>query len=1117
MPESGSDREPIEELAESFLARFRAGQRPSLAEFTAAHPDLADQIRAVFPALIELEEAGSVGGPVMRRDVPRGSARGATPESLGDYRIIRQVGRGGMGVVYEAVQESLGRHVALKVFALGARADPKQIERFRREARAAARLHHTNIVPVFGVGEHGVHRYYAMQFIRGQGLDAIMDELRRLRSAPEQAAAGSEPPGSVAGALLASTVAQGVLTGRFRSEVKLAEHSETTTGASHIESKVASEASAASVGMPLATSLSKGKVSKGPPLSTGDEGTGSLSRDGQTAVPSSDASQWASQAGGSYARTIARVGLQVAEALAHAHGQGILHRDIKPSNLLLDVEGNIWVTDFGLAKSGDAEALTDTGDIVGTLRYMAPERFRGDSRAESDLYGLGVTLYELLTLRPAFDDGDRARLIDHILHADPPPPRSVDPKLPRDLETIVVKAMAKHPDERYESANALAEDLRRFLDDRTILARRSSISERLWRWCKRNPYVAMLLAAVSALTLALAVGSTAAAFWLKRANDREVGANFDLRKANERETARFNLALDAVKLFHGEVSADVLFKEKQFDKLRTKLLHGAADFYRRLEELLAGHTDRQSRAALAKAYDELGQLTAQIGSNQEALAVHRKALAVRRELAAELGADAATKADAALSLLAVGRLEDYTGDLPGALASCEEAQRIAEGLVANVAATDPLQALLARSHQRVGQILLATGRPTEALAVKVRARTIQQALVDANPGNPEFLRDLAGSHQMIGWQLQGIGKHAEALASYHHARAIRQRLADGNPNVTQFQLDLAQTHHNIGYLFQVTQRATEALASYQRALAIRRKLADTNPNVTDFAASVAWTHGNIGQMLQRIGKPAEALAAFKRTIKILQKLADAQLDDTYLQKDLGTAYVDAGIVLAETGKPAEAQTSCEQGIAILQKLADANPSSTEFQEQLASAHNSTGSVLKQTGKPVEALTAYRRAIKIAQKLFDASPGVIEFRHDLVVALGSAGSLQLKAGKVAEAAACFRQALGLMKGLPKPSAADYYDIACLHSSLSRVAAEPDSRMTAVEGAAEADKAMDSLRQSTASGWRNLHQILTDPELDPLRSRSDFQSLMFDVAFPSDPFRSATEQLRMTSEL
>ena len=196
-----------------------------------------------------------------------------------------------------------------------------------------------------------------------------------------------------------------------------------------------------------------------------------------------------SQPGAVYFRTIARIGAQTADALAYAHAQGICHRDIKPSNLLLDACGIVWIADFGLAKAenGEAEGLTHTGDVVGTLRYMAPERFNGRADARSDVYALGVTLYEMLTLRPAFAESDRLKLIERISNGAVPKPRSIDPRIPSDMETIVLKAMASEPGERYASAEALAEDLERFLADRTILARRSSTRERAWRWCRRNP------------------------------------------------------------------------------------------------------------------------------------------------------------------------------------------------------------------------------------------------------------------------------------------------------------------------------------------------------------------------------------------------------------------------------------------------------------------------------------------------------------------------------------------------------------------------------------------------------------------------------------------------------
>ena len=200
--------------------------------------------------------------------------------------------------------------------------------------------------------------------------------------------------------------------------------------------------------------------------------------------PSSSASSIVGQSGSAYYRSVARIGLQAAEAIAYAHQHKVLHRDIKPSNLLLDLQGTVWVTDFGLAKAEGTDALTHTGDIVGTLRYMAPERFRGEADARSDVYALGLTLYEMLALEPAFAAEQRARLIDKILHAEAPNPRQLDSRIPRDLETITLKAMARDPSDRYRTAAELAEDLRRFLGDRPIVARPVGPVERTWRWSK---------------------------------------------------------------------------------------------------------------------------------------------------------------------------------------------------------------------------------------------------------------------------------------------------------------------------------------------------------------------------------------------------------------------------------------------------------------------------------------------------------------------------------------------------------------------------------------------------------------------------------------------------------
>ena len=231
------------------------------------------------------------------------------------------------------------------------------------------------------------------------------------------------------------------------------------------------------------------------------QGFASSAGDSHSAVvlPGSSADGRSSRSGAAaYWQSVARIGVQVAEALEYAHLQGILHRDIKPSNLLLDGRGTVWVTDFGLAKTDDQQNLTHTGDILGTLRYMPPEAFEGKFDARGDVYALGLTLYELLALRPAFDDKDRHRLVKRVMNEAPDRLGQLNREIPRDLITIVHKAIAREPDQRYPDALALGKDLSRFIDGRTILARRVSAAERTWRWCRRNPSIAGLILMMAA-------------------------------------------------------------------------------------------------------------------------------------------------------------------------------------------------------------------------------------------------------------------------------------------------------------------------------------------------------------------------------------------------------------------------------------------------------------------------------------------------------------------------------------------------------------------------------------------------------------------------------------------
>jgi serine/threonine protein kinase/WD40 repeat protein len=473
MSSANKDRDPFDEVAESFLERYRAGEGPSVTEYAERYPEMADQIRDLLPTLVAVEKAAP------KLEDP-GSPEPPLPERLGGYRILRKIGQGGMGVVYEAEQEALGRHVALKVLPFARLLEPTFRERFRREAQAAARLHHSNIVPVFGVGEQDGLHFYAMQYIHGQGLDQVLHEVRHLREGETVKVASAEP-----GSEVAASVAQEMLSGSF---------------------------AATQVSIPRDSDLTSPSAA--------------------TAVPGKT-SALAGKSTSAYYHSVARIGVQAAEALAYAHQHGILHRDIKPSNLLLDADGTVWITDFGLAKVEGGAELTRPGDVLGTVTYMAPERFKGISDRRGDVYGLGMTLYELLALRPAFEDSDDRRLILRVGSEEPASLLQWDPKVPRDLETIVLKAIAHDPAQRYQTAADLAEDLHRFLADRPIRARRISLAERIRRWCRRNPVVASLSAVVALLLMIVGVGFIVTAL-LRQERDKAL-ANQERAERAEQE------------------------------------------------------------------------------------------------------------------------------------------------------------------------------------------------------------------------------------------------------------------------------------------------------------------------------------------------------------------------------------------------------------------------------------------------------------------------------------------------------------------------------------------------------------------------------------------------------
>jgi serine/threonine protein kinase len=447
-------------LVESITRRIQAGEAVDAESLVADYPDWAGTLRKVLPALYELAHAAKaveVAGNVLRPLVDTSPFN----HEFGEFRIIREVGRGGAGIVYEAEQIALGRTVALKVLAWAATRDARAVERFELEARVVALLQHPRIIPIYDVGQLDQVPFYAMQFVEGGSLADVLASLRAPQENTRPATSKNEAP---------------------------------------------TENELENVAQPGSRSGTCGAVRHSDRC-----GIAALLPNGRTARSVED---------GEYIQSVVRLGIQAAEALDYAHGQGIVHRDIKPANLLLDHGGGLWVADFGMADvQGDA-GLTLTGDLPGTLRYMSPEQALGKRAlvdGRTDIYSLGATMYELLTLRPAVEGSDRGEILRRIRDGEPTPLRRLNRAVPVDLETIIAKSLAKEPAGRYETAGQLADDLTRFLEGRPIAARPVSALARSWRWCKRNPIPAGLAAA---LFLFLIVGF-AGSMWSWRESVRQ--------------------------------------------------------------------------------------------------------------------------------------------------------------------------------------------------------------------------------------------------------------------------------------------------------------------------------------------------------------------------------------------------------------------------------------------------------------------------------------------------------------------------------------------------------------------------------------------------------------------
>jgi len=554
----------LDSIVGDFTRQVRDGQKPQVADFQKKHPQLHCQLGELLGSVEMIEQLKST------TDDKAGSADSfdriqfPMPETIGEYNVLSELGRGGMGIVYLGKHETLGRQDAIKVLPPSLATSEDRVDRFHSEAQAAARLHHTHIVGVFGVGQNDSFHYYVMDYVAGRGLDEIIKERKN--------------------------------------------------------------------------------------------------KDADSATDSQRSSETTRSEQAHY-RWATRVGADLADALAYAHGQGVFHRDLKPSNFLQGDDGVVRITDFGLAKHSDSEVhLTKTGDLIGTPQYLAPESLKGQYDARSEVYCLGLTIYELIASQPAFTGGSPAEVLGNITRTRPTLLRKLNSKIPPDLSTVIEKAISLEPESRYEDAKAFRDDLLAFTEGRAISARRASTWQHAKRWARSNPLAAGL-SGLSLALLTLVAIATSIGYW--STHDALAKLRQQTERLREQQTATaeaLDQAIDNEKEKAEEFAraeANVAISMEAFDEMfRQMITHGADDvdaweidgfnnltrvgvslteadtrflqkllgFYRQFAEQNADNVDLA--AELARAYRRMGNIYQLIEQRDEAIDAYREAISL---------------------------------------------------------------------------------------------------------------------------------------------------------------------------------------------------------------------------------------------------------------------------------------------------------------------------------------------------------------------------------------------------------------------------------------------------------------------------------------------------------
>lgn len=896
----------LDSILDDFAAKLERGAEPRIEDYLQRCPERADELRELLAAV---EVMARLESPADAEPSPLLGVR-----DLGDFRILREVGRGGMGVVYEAEQLSLGRRVALKVLPFATVLDSRHLQRFKNEARAAATLDHPHIVHVHSVGqERGVH-YYAMQLIDGQSLAELLTELQQAIS-PQ---------------------ASGTPTVTMRSPL------------------------GARDGSPVSRDTEQNSLPTHTPASSCKRSTA-----------------WSGH-GRDYYRQVARWGIQAAEALEHAHQLGIVHRDIKPSNLLVNAEGHLWVTDFGLAMTQADAGLTMTGELLGTLRYMSPEQALGrrsvvDQR--SDVYSLGITLYELLSLRPAFEHTNRAELLRRIEQHDPAPLRQVIRSIPTELDTIVFKAITKDPDSRYVTALDLADDLRRYLENQPIRARTPTWCDRAVKWSRRNKGPLAAASIVLIVLLAGIVGTTWGLVRSERARQAEVDQR---RLANDSErralaaAAAEKQAREQVQAREAETEAVLRFvQDKVFSAIRPRGQDGGLGPDVTLQEALRSALPHFN-AEFANQPRAEARLRKEMGMSFWAIVDYRAA-AEQFERAFPLYIE--HFGDRHPDSLDTAR---WLVNIYNKLGRHSEAAQIGEQAL-TLARThlDPHDNVTCDIRRNLAESYVGLGRPAEGLILT--EENLSSYRVRFGPESYEVKECLA----RVGWHYCCLGKHAEAVELLEQSLAAKKERHGPNHHATQYGRNV------LSDCYSVLGRVDAAISLREEALEAAKSMYGAQH------LSTARSRSRLADSYQRAGRRDEAIQLREEVLAL--PLDKIRSEDWEFREATARRLIADYVAV---GRHAEAVKRHEDLLELHESSPDSDDRTTALHRNNLAWHLATC--------PDPALRDPARAVSLATQAVELSPTSGTYWNTL-------GAAQYRAGNCTASLDAFGKSMELRDG------------------------------------------------------------------------------------------------------